>query len=269
MLKRIENQHLNDVLKFLYKDPIYNCYIISDIETLGVDHPYLSLYGVFHQDEVKSVCMIFDRYAFYSSQTDEVDRDMIDLILSKQLASISGSRDSISRLMKNLNFDKETEYMLAVLSDDHKVDHEFTSLDIKVLESEQEIKDLYHMLVDIHEFNVKSLTVDEFISEKKVIHEAGQTYGLFDHNQLCSTASALSETKQHAVINGVATKNDYRNKGYARKLIDRIIYDYITIKGKELILYYDNPIAAKMYLDKGFKPYGTWITLDLKKAEGK
>ena len=267
MFKRIENQHINEVLKFLYKDPIFNCYIISDIETLGVDHPYLSLYGVFHQDEVISVCMIFNRYAFYYSQTDEVDQDMIDFILSKQLASISGSRNSINQLVKHLNFSKETVYTLAVLSNDHKVDHEFTSLDIKVLESEQEIKDLYHMLVDIHEFNVKSLTVDEFISEKKVIHEAGQTYGLFDHDQLCSTASTLSETKKYTVINGVATKNEYRNKGYARKLIDRIIYDYITIKEKELILYYDNLIAAKMYLDKGFKPYGTWITLDLKKEE--
>lgn len=269
MLKRIENHHVKDVLKFLYKNPVYNFYIISDIETLGIDHPYLSLYGGFHQDEVKSVCMIFDRYAFYYSQTDEVDQDMINLILSQKLASISGSRDSISHLMRHLNYNKETVYKLAVLSNDHQVDYDFKNLDIKVLENEQEIKDLYHMLIDIDEFNVKTLTVDEFISEKKVINEAGQTYGLFVHNQLCSTASALSETKQHAVINGVATKSEYRNRGYARKLIDRIIYDYITIKGKELILYYDNPIAAKMYLDKGFKPYGTWITLDLKKAEGK
>lgn len=269
MVREIKNHHLKDVLKLLYKDPVYNCYIISDIETLGLDHPSLSLYGVFYQDEIKSILMIFNRYAFYYSQTDEVNDEMIRLILDKQLFSISGSSDSIKYIKSHLNPNKETLYQLAILSDDDRIEHDFKDFDIRILENDYELEHLYHMLFDITEFNVNSLTLDEFIEEKKVINKAGRTYGLYDHQELCSTASTLSETKQYAVINGVATKSAYRNRGYARKIIDQIIYDYRTLKKKQLILYYDHPVAAKMYLEKGFRPYGVWISLDLKKSEHK
>ena len=123
---------------------------------------------------------------------------------------------------------------------------------------------LYDLLKNISEFNVSTLSEQEFIEEKKLIHLAGTTYGLYDQtNHLLSTATVMSETDRYAVINGVATDKDYRNQGLATILIDYVINQFINKKNKGLILYYNQPAAASIYLRKGFVDFGEWVSIKL------
>lgn len=263
MVKEIQEENLVDVLHLLHKDSVTNCYILSDLEVLGLKHPSLSLYGQFNKEKLESILMLFNRYAIFYSNTDKIETAMIDLITRIKPFAISGGAYSMKQLLEYIHPAKEKTYTLAVLSKDNYINTKVKDPNIKILKSNKELQSLYLLLKDITEFNVSSQDMNQFIKEKKIINQAGNSYGLFISNQLCSSASTLSETKDFAVINGVATKNEFRNKGYANRLVNRIIYDYITIKNKSLILYYNNEIAARMYLNKGFKPYGTWISLNL------
>ena len=55
------------------------------------------------------------------------------------------------------------------------------------------------------------------------------------------------------LIDDVGTSEKHRGKGYAREIIRFLVdYHYKNYKGSLLYLYYDNPVAGRIYRDAGF-----------------
>ncbi|MFW6319130.1 MAG: GNAT family N-acetyltransferase [Bacillota bacterium] len=100
-------------------------------------------------------------------------------------------------------------------------------------------------------------------SRKKNLNKSGSIYAIYVDNQIVATASVISETKTHAVINGVTTHVNHRKKGYAKALVDQIINDYIGERKMGLILYYDNLNAQKIYKRRGFIDANIWTSINL------
>lgn len=91
----------------------------------------------------------------------------------------------------------------------------------------EEIEALYDLLKDIEEFNVKTQSKEAFVREKLNLNAHGHMYVIYECNQIVATASVIAETNTFAVINGVATHNAYRKRGYVKALIEQIINEYI------------------------------------------
>ena len=75
---------------------------------------------------------------------------------------------------------------------------------------------------------------------------------LFDLNDV------TAETTQNAMVVAVATRPNYRNKGYASLLMKTLMSIYFHEKKKSLCLFYDNPKAGAIYHRLGFVTIGTW-----------
>jgi GNAT superfamily N-acetyltransferase len=57
-------------------------------------------------------------------------------------------------------------------------------------------------------------------------------------------------------VDDVETKTEYRGKGYSRQMIRYLIeYNYEICKNEALYLWYNNPIAGKIYREMGFIDY--------------
>ncbi len=85
----------------------------------------------------------------------------------------------------------------------------------------------------------------------------GLSYGLFKLGRLASFAAAPEILEDLAIIRGVYTAPDFRDKGYATSVCSAIV-EKLLEQGKEVFLYVskDNQPALKVYRKMSFKETG-------------
>jgi predicted GNAT family acetyltransferase len=90
-------------------------------------------------------------------------------------------------------------------------------------------------------------------------------YGLFLDSHLLSAAFTWIELDNVAVIGGVLTKEEFRNKGLATSVVS-MLTEYLTKRGKVVSLYVreDNNPAIHVYKKIGFKEYWKrlWVSVN-------
>ena len=74
---------------------------------------------------------------------------------------------------------------------------------------------------------------------------------------LVSAALTNAETPEMAMIGGVFTPPDRRNRGYATACMDALCRELLC-DGIQPCLFYDNPQAGSIYRRLGFREIGTW-----------
>ncbi|PSN91933.1 hypothetical protein B9Q03_02840 [Candidatus Marsarchaeota G2 archaeon OSP_D] len=103
-------------------------------------------------------------------------------------------------------------------------------------------------------------TLIQMIRENKTT-----AYGLFLDDNLVSAAYTLVETKDVAVIGGVLTSGEFRNKGFASSVVSSLT-ENIVKKGKVASLYVreDNIPAIHVYAKIGFKEHSRrlWVSVN-------
>lgn len=260
MIRKLLEENKYEIISLLQEDSILNCYLIGDVENTGFNNPNVTFYGEYIEGELQTVYMAYHRYGMIYSKGVNLDINLIDVIKKSKVSYLSGGEKTISRYSDFFTDNGYRNMTLAILE---QKTIEKPVIEYKVLSNENDMGELYDLLVTFDEFNVKDQTKEDFILEKLELNEFGTTYAIYDNGKIVATASTISETSTNAVINGVATKVEYRNKGLASKLVDQIIYDYNVLKRKALILYYDNPEAASIYKRKGFIDYGVWSSITI------
>lgn len=80
-----------------------------------------------------------------------------------------------------------------------------------------------------------------------------------DH-RLLSMASAVAETGDAAMIIAVATDPEFRGRGYASACVARLVKG-LNRRGRSACLFYNNPVAGRIYQRLGFREIGRWRML--------
>lgn len=87
------------------------------------------------------------------------------------------------------------------------------------------------------------------------LERPGKNY-MIEENDLCvCTAMVNYETDYSGLVVSVGTEPSYRGKGYAIKIMTKLCRD-MQKEGKDVYLYYDDPIAGHIYNKLGFKEVG-------------
>jgi len=120
-----------------------------------------------------------------------------------------------------------------------------------------DVDTVYNLLVTISEFSppIKDTLI------KTLELGAGRIYMLTDDKgEAISIAQTTAENSASAMIIGVCTHKDHRQKGYMRRVMARLCAD-LQSEGKALSLFYSNPDAGKIYHSMGFETTGDWTMM--------
>lgn len=90
------------------------------------------------------------------------------------------------------------------------------------------------------------------LMEQKLNQNRGRGFYIEVNGEMVSIVQSELETIDAAIIVGVATHTDYRNKGLASELLRQLINILLNEK-KDIYLQYDNLEAGKIYEKLGFK----------------
>jgi len=116
------------------------------------------------------------------------------------------------------------------------------------------------LLERIEEFTGPQLSAAEMRSE---IEGATRRVTLIREpagGRVVAAASVVAETPEAAMIVGVATDPAFRGRGYASACTARLVQE-LNGRGKSACLFYNNPVAGRIYRRLGFSEIGRWRIL--------
>lgn len=251
MIIKLNATYHDKVMEYLKKEPEFNLFIIGDIERYGYDNYFLNIWAdINKKGNIEGILLkYFEFLIFYANGKYNVDR-FYNLVDNMNYSEISGKSDSLFELAKKLEITKNRNVNLCKLDNTKYLSDYNLKANIKKIKfgNINKIVKLYELIDEFEDTTADSI---------KNALRTGRGYCIEMNRQVVAMAKSTSENKTHAMIIGVGTHPNYRNKGLATKCIVKICSE-IMMEGKIPCLFYDNEEAGKIYKKLGFKEIGKW-----------
>ncbi|TVP96801.1 MAG: GNAT family N-acetyltransferase [Acholeplasmatales bacterium] len=263
MIRRLSDADREAALSFLEEEPEINLYIIGDIKNFGFNAPDTSIYGEFAPDgSIKAVLSQNLSHLVYYAANPVFNPAWLPLMRGLDSLFISGKASVIEPMIPHFE-DMTPDRLEFMKSTTFSPDAGLDAEDLKTVETEADAAAVYTLLNNIEELeSVRMKSRDEFIQYLlDNSHDNGTTLFLEADNRVVASASAVGETRRSAMIVGVATHPDYRNRGLGQIVLNELVDLYVNRKNKTLCLYYDDPRAGHLYEKMGFVRIEDWVML--------
>lgn len=123
--------------------------------------------------------------------------------------------------------------------------------------------EFYGLNDNVREIKDATLLKDLFLNPEYLVEKA-RTFGLIYENKVVSVASALAHIPEVWVLGAVYTRREYRNKGFATRVIGHFM-SIASRETKNVVLWVrdDNNIAINLYKKYSFRIVGkdAWISV--------
>ena len=261
MIRKLNETDREAVLAFLYQEPEINLYIIGDIKNFGFDQEDQSIYAEFRDGAYYAVMSRNHSQITYYASHVGFNTEWLDIFNQFDYLFISGKQqiiEEVNRYLPDMRPDR-LEFMRSTSFVKEDIDDSM----IEILNTEQDAIDVYNLLNQIDELDsVRMKSKDEFV-QYLLDHrdDNGTTVFIRENGVVIATASAVGETKRTAMIVGVATHEDHRQRGLGMTVLYYLVDLYVNQKKKTLCLYYDDPRAGALYEKLGFEKIDDWIML--------
>ncbi len=260
-MKKVFFEDWQKLLPYLRQEKEFNLFIIGDIENAKERTGNMDLYIDGDIDNPRGVLMrYFKFFVFFSSEDmhfDEAAEIIKDFGEARVLSGKGEVIDKIKPFLGNLLCEEQKSYF-AVLKEPEMKNSEY-NIQKMTLENSKKVTDL---LSTITEFGER----DDEVFLDGIKNGSARSYYLEINGETVATASTSAETKEMAMVVAVATDKNHRKKGYATAVINKLCAD-LTDEGKTACLFYDNPLAGRIYNRIGFRETGTWKMLKLKSEQ--
>jgi predicted GNAT family acetyltransferase len=258
VIRKLTDHDHDQVLAFLSEEPSINLFIIGDLEAFGYSSEFQEIWAEFDEQNTLKAVLLRYHQSFIPYAKGEFDTTGFVSIMKKynQPISLSGKSDIVAKFeafddlmlgKKQVTFFAEclTDEFLSVNDDD---------VEIKKA-SLEDVDQIIELRRSIEEFHMRSDARDILVQAMK--SNTARTYFTDEDGVITSCVSTAAENSLSAMIVGVCTRKEYRRKGLATAIMQKLFQDVLD-EGKTLCLFYDNPAAGRIYKRLGFKDIGMW-----------
>ncbi len=261
-MRTLQEEDREEILRYVGKEPEMNLFFIGDIETFGVESETVNIYLHEERDRWDFLILRFHQYFLLYSQYEDYNAgEAIAFFKGQQPDCISGKTSLLEKIAPAFpQWTIQSTYM----SRCNRVEKGFgDSQDLVIRRLEQEdAAEVIELLYKIQEFSktYKNSERQEQIRrmEEEMAQGSKTAVGGFLNGQLIATASTSAENRESAMVVGVATAQEYRGKGYASAVVSALCRDCFERGKKYLCLFYDNPVAGRIYNRIGFQELGEY-----------
>lgn len=247
-MKLCHSEDQNRLMSYLNKNAAMNLFFIGDIENFGFDNDFQKVYMDEDEEGIHAVYLVYRGNLCMMSYEQKVDQAFADSLVEKYKIKCINAEES---LMQKYSFPLYTERDDCFFAKMEKENMMCDTSLVQRLEADdaKEIAEL-----DDKIFHSKP-TVEEI--QTNFAAHAARSYGIKADGKLVSIASSTAECSALAMIVGVCTDAEYRDRHYASACITKLANDLIH-EGKTLCLFYNKPNAARIYKALGFVDIGRW-----------
>lgn len=246
-----------DLITFLYGDTIVNYFIL-----LGLELELKKYKDIFEgawidsNEKGRITAALFKRKTgnmqFYGNGNYDIE-GFISILDAEGYVKLIGEKEILRPFRERMAFSKVDEgAFISRLRGGIRNLPSLEDFNVKrVMASEVD------RIVELYKTSFSSFAPPEMI-RNKLLDGSGRGYYFEDRGKIICTAQTAFENSDSAVIVGVATHPEYRNKGYAGRCVSKLCEELI-FEGKRLALQYDNQRAGSIYRSLGFEETGRMI----------
>lgn len=253
--KLTKNDH-DQVISFLSEEPSINLFIIGDIEVFGYESDFQEIWAEFNQQgEIIAVLLrYYQSFIPYAKGEFNVAEFVSIIISHSQPVLLSGKTDIVEKFESYnvLQLGKKQETFFAECKSTEYLGE--TNVYIKKA-SINEIDQILSLRKTIDEFHLSHNAAEMLRTSME--SNMARTYYTEENGQMTACVSTTAENSMSAMIVGVCTRKEYRRKGFATGIMQKLFKDILD-EGKILCLFYDNPEAGRIYKRLGFNDIGKW-----------
>ncbi len=256
MIRKLTEHNRRAVLAYAAQEPCYNVFLTGDIENFGFETEFQEIWGDFGRGGLHAVLLrYYTNNVIYSKDCEfDVAGMMKQLPRTPGDWMLSGKENLVLPMAEALGLDDlKTQFLVELRSRD-KLDPEDScaGLEWACAEDFDEVMRLHR---EIKEFG--RMVGSEGGIRKNVESGTGRTVSARVDGRLVSSASSAAESSNAAMVIGVCTHADYRNRGLATRCVSALCRALLS-EGKFPCLFYDNPAAGRIYRRMGFRDAGRW-----------
>ena len=252
MIQRLNNTYHKKVIEYLYKEKEVNIFLLSDIERYGYDSYFFSIYGGINEDgNIEGILLkCFEFIIFYAYDKFDVD-EFAEFINKSNCEEVCGKSQALENLESKISLRRYRKVNIYKLINKNLLPpYKEDNIKIKKIRFGN-LSKVARLYEEIDEF--ENTTVDNIKSSLKT----GRGYCIENGGKVVSMAKSTSENKYNAMIIGVGTHPNYRNRSYATKCLIKICNELLD-ENKTPCLFCDNETASVIYKMLGFETIGYW-----------
>jgi predicted GNAT family acetyltransferase len=257
-VRKISNKEIPQVLEYIKDEREMNLFIEGDIEQYGLEGPIVELFA-FSDPWDCILLRYFQNYLIYSNKETYNAKDVAEFLADKKVQVISGKESLLELLAPFYPHLKIQGTYLCRCESNAKLPPFTQDKEIRTL-TEADAPALSGLYQTIVEFSKPYIEHEnEKIQElRECLLAANLGIGLFNGPLLVSAAYSTAKSKSGAMVVGVATREQYRGKGYATQVVSTLCNESFASGLSFLCLFYDNPQAGEIYRKIGFREMGRW-----------
>lgn len=247
-MRKLDIKDTEKLMRYLNNNPYGNLFIIGDLLLYGFDNDVCCFYGEEQSDEFVAVIMKYrDILHIYTDfQTPEIGEAICDLIKTEKITSINCGEQTYP-LLESVFAKLEIEVDECTLAVYEPNNYEIDTAMVTALRS-NEVSKLREKQTII--FGEKPF--DDVVVAAEIESGERLVYVVKVNDDIVAISTALVFTPDAAMIIGVGTIEEYRNNGYASACVKKLVTDLYK-NGRKGVLFYLNPVAAKIYQAIGFQ----------------
>lgn len=263
---RATNKDINEIMDFVSLEPEFNIFTIGDLESFGLDNDKCQVFLHTPNKGIKAVILLYHTYLTLYFRDSSIELkpiiEKLNDLINKGATVLSGKKEVIEAIQEKITTPIKSTANEFFAKCHDLIPMKDLPLDKVAFAVEKDACEIIELFDRIPEFQGHN-SAEEYAETLK--DGSRKTTILKIDNQIVSTASSVAETKDSAMIIGVATEPDprFRRKGYASACVSKLVQD-LNNRGKSACLFYDNPAAGSIYQKFGFKDIGFWKMLRFK-----
>lgn len=259
MIRRLSKKDDAKCQELLHQRPAENLFIIGDIENFGYEQDFQKLWGEFNASGKLVAILLKYHKNYICYAANDFDAEGFAQIINEDHSSIelSGLQHITEKITPFITHMKEKSRAL-YYAKCVKMSQQLTpALDTRdvIKASIKDVPFIAELYDQIVEFEVDESR--EVGIKRSLENGSARIFYKRENDLIVSSASTTAENSQSAMVIGVCTHPDYKQKGYA-SLCMRKLCEELLSEGKTLCLFYDNPEAGSIYKRLGFEDIGYW-----------
>jgi len=262
IVRKLANKDIPAVYEYIKDEPEVTLLIQGDLELYGLQSPEVSLYA-FDEGWNSILLKYYSDYVLYS-KGPTFNAKAVAALLARQekIVAIKGKESLILQMKSQYPKQKVTGTFLCRCDRTSFIPKERTTLPIRRL-TREDAAAVVGLYQQIKEFAQPYLdhTKEKLAEISNNLAQGGVALGLFEGKKLLCSVYTTATTTQGAMVVGVATLPEARNRGYASALVSEICSLCFEGGLEFLCLYFSNPTAGAIYKRLGFTVVDRWATM--------
>jgi DNA-binding GntR family transcriptional regulator/predicted GNAT family acetyltransferase len=256
MIKECKEQDRSALISYLNQEPVYNTFMLADIEDFGFEEKFQTVYMDVEQGECIGVYLCFYQNLLVYSKDENINISFLEQLISWFIPDVVMGKTQDVKIVQRILCDYElTQRPLYLCDSADNLVEEKAEIKRAVREDADEI---FSFLQSIPE--LKSLYTSKQMIEDRIIKNTGVHYLIRENGKIIAQGNSAARCEKTVMIGGVAVNPEYRNQKLASQIVSRLCRE-IFDQGKTPCLFSSMEKEHNLYCGLGFHMVGEWATL--------